>query len=345
MEVSKLNRRSFIQLSTLGGLGFSLKESGIGKIKLQKEIKVGVIGLDTSHCIAFAKTLNDPNVPESLSGCRIIAAYPYGSLNIKSSASRIPNYVEAYKKMGIEIFDSEEELLKNVDAILLETNDGRRHYEQALKVFKAGKPIFIDKPLAATLSDVIAIIEAAKHYKVPMYSASSLRYTKNALAVRNKGIAGELLAAETIGPADEEKTHTPLYWMGIHGVEPLFTMLGSDCRQVRNVYTPNSSVVVGEWNGGRLGTFLGLRTGREDFGGKAFGRKEIIDIGPYQGYKPMLVDIVKLFKAGIQPVDLIETRNIYAFMTAAYESRLRGGAAVSLEEVIDNSMKDLSLEF
>src|SRR4051812_14247195 len=110
------------------------------------ELKVGIIGLDTSHAIAFTKELNDPQVKEDLAHCRVVAAYPKGSPDIESSISRVPGYIEEVKKSGVEIVDSIDELLKRVDCVLLETNDGRPHLEQVLPVFKAGKPCFIDKP-------------------------------------------------------------------------------------------------------------------------------------------------------------------------------------------------------
>ncbi len=73
------------------------------------------------------------------------------------------------------------ELLEKVDFVLLETNDGRIHLEQAIPVFKAGKRVFIDKPIAASLEHAIAIFEASKYYIVPVFSASSVRYIKGAM--------------------------------------------------------------------------------------------------------------------------------------------------------------------
>src|SRR5438046_2511279 len=104
------------------------------------ERRVGIIGLDTSHAVAFTELLNSPKVDPDLAGCRVVAAYPKGSPDIESSVSRVPDYIEKVKKHGVVIVDSIDALLKQVDVVLLETNDGRPHLEQALPVFKAGKP-------------------------------------------------------------------------------------------------------------------------------------------------------------------------------------------------------------
>jgi predicted dehydrogenase len=106
--------------------------------------------------------------------------------------------------MGVEIVGSIEDLLKKVDFVLLETNDGRPHLEQALLVVKAGKPMFIDKPVAGSLKDVIAIYETAKKYKVPIFSSSSLRYMESVQDVV-KGKIGNVLGADTFSPATIEK--------------------------------------------------------------------------------------------------------------------------------------------
>ena len=295
-----------------------------------KTLRVGIIGLDTSHAPAFAKTMNaNPPVP-GVEGVRVVAAYPKGSLDIKSSVERVPGYIEEMKKHNVEIVDSIDELLKRVDAVLIETNDGRPHLEQLLPCLKAGKPCFIDKPIAGSLSDAIAIFEASKKYRVPVFSSSSLRFGKNSLAVR-AGSIGKVLSSETTSPASLEPTHPDLFWYGIHGVESLFTVMGTGCQSVVRGKTAEGKIeVVGQWTGGRTGTY------REGGGyvGKAVGEKGESPVGSYDGYDPLVLAIVKFFHTGIAPVTPEETLEIYAFMEAADESKRHNGASVTLESVI-----------
>ncbi|MEM9588667.1 MAG: Gfo/Idh/MocA family oxidoreductase, partial [Planctomycetota bacterium] len=248
-------------------------------------LRVGVIGLDTSHSIAFTKALNARPADPRMLGCRVVAAYPYGSRTIESSSSRIPTYTQQMKEMGIEIVDSIDSLLDQVDRVLLETNDGQLHLDQALQVFRTGKPVFIDKPAGSRLAEVVAIYRAAKHYDVPMFSSSSLRFSDGPQEIRS-GKVGNVLGCNAYSPASLEPTHTDLFWYGIHGVELLYTCMGTGCQTVSHTSTKAREVTVGIWANDRVGTFHGMRDGKTGYGGTVFGTKAIAQIGRYDGYKP-----------------------------------------------------------
>ena len=157
------DRRDFIRTTALGGLALHMPDLiWAGTERVAEGKRVGLIGLDTSHSTAFVKVLNSADVNPDYKGYRVVAAYPYGSRDIESSTKRIPAYIDEVKKRGVAIVDSIDELLKNVDVVLLETNDGRLHREQALQVLKAGKRLFIDKPMAASLADVLAIFDGSR---------------------------------------------------------------------------------------------------------------------------------------------------------------------------------------
>ncbi len=298
-----------------------------------KELKVGMIGLDTSHSIAFTKVLNDAAAADEVANCKVTIAYPYGSRKIESSYSRIPGYTEQMKEMGVEIAESIAEVLAEVDVVLLETNDGNPHLEQAMAVIDAGKPLFIDKPVAGSLADAIAIYQYAEQNQVPVFTSSSLRYSKGAVEIRN-GSIGKVHGAETFSPAHLEPSHPDLFWYGIHGVEALFTVMGAGCESVVRVSTEDTEFVTGTWNGGRVGAFRGIRGYKGGYGGTAYGEKGIAEVGPYQGYRPLVVDIVAFFKTGKSPVEAKESLEIYAFMEAADESKRQGGVPVSIAEVM-----------
>ena len=298
-----------------------------------KPLRAGIIGLDTSHVLAFTKTLNAATQKPEVAGCRLVAAYPKGSPDIKASTERVPGYTEEMKKLDVEIVDSIEELLKKVDVVFLESNDGRPHLEQYLPVAKAGKPCFIDKPIAGSLSDAVAIFEVSRKYKAPVFSSSSLRFGKTSLAVRG-GSLGKVLKCETTSPASLEVTHPDLFWYGIHGVESLFTVLGTGCQSVTRGKTAEGMIeVTGQWSGERVGTF---REGK-GYAGKAIGEQGESAVGSYDGYDPLLFEIVKFFRTGQPPVSEAETLEIYSFMEAADESKRQNGASVTLESVLNKA--------
>ncbi|MAT14091.1 MAG: dehydrogenase [Planctomyces sp.] len=302
-------------------------------------IKVGIIGLDTSHVPSFTKTFNVENSEPDVAGFQVVAAYPQGSTVIESSYSRIPKYTEEVKAMGVEIVGSIDELIEKVDVVMLETNDGNPHLEQVLPCLKAGKLTFIDKPIAGSLADTLAIFKASEIYKTPVFSSSSLRYSPGAQEIRG-GAIGDVLGCDAYSPASLDSTHPDLYWYGIHGVETLFTCMGAGCESVVRTQTENFEQVTGVWSGGRIGTFRGIRDGASGYGGTAFGSKQIREIGKYAGYRPLVVEIAKFYKTGESPVPNEETIQIYAFMAAADESKAQGGKPVMIKDVMDKAAAD-----
>lgn len=301
------------------------------------QIRVGIIGLDTSHAIHFPRIMNDPESKGEFANCRVVAAYPPGSPDIASSVSRVPEYTQQIEEMGIEIVTSIEDLLERVDAVLLETNDGRPHLEQALPCFRAGKRIFIDKPLAASLVDVLAIFAAAEKYNVPTFCSSSLRFGATTQEVR-QGLVGEVRECWAQSPASLEKTHPDLYWYGIHGVESLFTVMGTGCISVRRgTYDGEKIEVVGKWRNERTGTF---REG-QGYRGMATGEKGESPVGSYDGYEPLVVEIAEFFRTGQVPVEPKETIEVYAFMSAADESKNNGGSEVTLQSIIEEAQSQV----
>ena len=327
-----ISRRNFLKNTTLTGLGIGLMPSFLfaDQIPPTKGKRIGIIGLDTSHSIAFTKAINTN--PSNFDNYQVVAAYPFGSQTIKSAADRIPKYTEEVQKYAVKIVASITELLRQVDVVLLETNDGRMHLSQALQVINAGKPLFIDKPIAASMLDAAKIFSRAKQKNVPVFSSSSLRYMPGVQNVLS-GTFGEVKGASTYSPANIEATHPDLYWYGIHGVETLFSVMGPNCKSVSQVSTEFTDVVTGIWNDGRLGTFTGIRNGKSDFGGTCFCEKEVVQLVPYTGYNPLLKEIIKFFSTGIAPVSALETMQILAFMDAAQESKQQQAKLVDIETV------------
>ncbi|MGV3486310.1 MAG: Gfo/Idh/MocA family protein [Planctomycetaceae bacterium] len=331
--------RSFVLgIATIGCLALSVITPTLVVAADEGEptIRVGVIGLDTSHSVAFTKELSRTETTAEGPRLRVVAAYPFGSRDIESSASRIPKITEDIEAMGVEVVDSAAELLKRVDCVLLETNDGRLHLEQAREVFAAKKPVFIDKPVAASLADVLTIYQESEASGVPMFSSSALRYGASAQAIRN-GSVGKVLGCDAYSPCSTEPHHSDLYWYGIHGVETLFTCMGPGCESVTRVATDQFDVVTGKWSDGRIGTFRGMRAGANGYGGTAFGEKGIVTIEKFEGYQPLVQVIVGFFRTKQIPVPAAETIEIYAFMEAAAESKRQGGIPVTLASVIDRA--------
>lgn len=335
------NRRRFLQTISSAGAGIGLVAIAgplAAKVVPADEIRIGIVGMDSSHAVAFTKGFNNPSPAPGLGGFRVVAALPQTSPDIENNLKRMPGFVEEVKKLGVEIVDSMDALLEKADVVLVESNDGRPHLQQALPALKAGKKVFIDKPIAGSLADGMAIFAAAKKYNTSVFSSSSLRYMEGVVKVE-EGAIGKVLGADAYSPCALEKTHTDFFWYGIHGVETLFAVMGTGCKTVSRSSTGGTDVAVGIWEDNRIGTFRGNRMGKSEYGGTVFGEKGNMVIGPFKGYEPLMLQIATFFRTGRSPIPEEETLEILAFMEAADESKKKNGTPVSLKAMFDKAKK------
>ncbi len=329
------NRRNFIKKATLATLGMSIMSRGIVAaqpvLTAPKGKRIGMVGLDTGHCMAFTQAFNAPDAGDKYRGYKVVAAYPNGTELIKEWKDRIPQITKEMKEQGVEIVGSMGELLDKVDVVLITCIDGNKHLELATPVFKAKKPLFIDKPFAASYKDAYAIVELAKKYQVPMFSSSSLRYMDDVENITE--IVGKVTGADTFSPAYIEPHHPDLFWYSIHGIEILFAIMGAGCKSVKRTYTPETDYVVGVWDDKRIGTYRGIRNGQNGYGATVFGEKAIKVLDKDRGYNPLLVKIAEFYDTKTVPFPVEQTLDIIAFMEAAEESKKRGGIAIDIDYV------------
>jgi hypothetical protein len=307
-------------------------------VALAADLRIGIIGADTSHVGAFTKVINDPTDKNYVPGGKVTVLYKSGSKDIESSWSRVDRYAkEVQDKFGVRIVDSVEALCGEVDAVLLESVDGRPHLEQAKPVIKAGKPVFIDKPVAGSLRDAVEIYKLSKANKVPVFSSSSYRYY-DTLVELQKAKTGKIRGAISYGPCAFEPHHPDFFWYGIHATEALFTVMGTGCQTVVRTATADTDVTTGTWADGRTGIFYALRGGTTPHKVIVFGTDAVVQQKEADGnYAPLVREIMKFFQTGIAPVSPEETLEIYAFMEAADESKRRGGVPVKMSEVMEKN--------
>ncbi len=298
------------------------------------ELRLGMVGLDTSHVVAFTKLLNDASDKDHVAGAKVVAGVKGGSPDVAASATRVDGYTkELVEKWGIKLYDRIEDMAKDVDGILIESVDGRTHLEQARRALPFKKPVFIDKPVAGSLRDAIEIFRLARQYGTPVFSASPLRAAPGVVAVRKADI-GKQMGAFSYGPATLEPHHPDLFWYAIHATEMLFTVMGRGCENVSRTQTADTEIVTGVWSDGRVGTVRGNRGGKAEYGVTIFGSTANAESKPTVSYPSHVGGIVKFLQTGVAPASPADTLEIIAFMEAADESKRRGGAPVSLAEVM-----------
>ncbi|WP_020474834.1 Gfo/Idh/MocA family protein [Zavarzinella formosa] len=313
-------------------------------------IKVGIIGLDNYQALAFTELFHNPKAEGDLAGIRVVAAFPGGSPDIEESVRELPKWTDGIQKQKVQLVASPDEVLKQVDAVLLMSLDGRAHLEQLKPILKAGKPVYIGRPLSASLKDTVEIFKLAAEYKTPIFSCSQHRFSPGFIGMRNHEEVGQVLGCDVYGGCPREPHHPDLFWHGIHGVETLYTIMGPGCVSVTRASTDLADVVTGVWKDGRVGTYRAIRKGAPKYSATVFGDKGVSTAGiyghgapvkgvvptndRYMGYEATAIQIAKFFKTRTPPVSAAETTELFAFMEAAEESKRQNGASVKLETVL-----------
>lgn len=292
-------------------------------------VRFGIIGTDTSHATAFANIFHDSSRADHVPGGKIVAAFKGGSADIPSSASRVDGYAaELREKHGVKIVERIGDLCGMVDALLLESVDGRTHLPQLREAVACGKPVFIDKPYSASWQDALEMRGIAREAGVPWFSTSSLRYAEFVTAMQGKAQRGAI----AWGPGPLEEHHElDLGWYAVHPIEVLFTIMGTGCEKVSRISGPHGEVITGHWRDGRVGVVRTLLPSG-GYGAVAFGEKDVMQspANPAFSYAPMLKAVLDLVRTGQPQVPNDTTMEIFAFMEAANQSRKANGVLMPL---------------
>ena len=302
-------------------------------------LRIGMIGLDTSHVISFTKIINDPQAMGDLADMQVVAAYPGGSPSFPLSRDRVAGFTAQMREMRVAIVDSIPQLLDRVDVIMLESVDGSQHLQQIKPVFASGKRVFVDKPFAASLIDAVAIHELGTRHAAQYFASSPKRYSRDLTTLVAEHSGGRITGCDVYGTSQSVPNHPDLFWYGVHGSEMLFSILGTGCRSVTARQTAGTEHVRGIWSDGRVGTFRGIREqgGRGGFGATVFGTTRIAHASIGSDKQGLMIQVARFFKTGKPPVPPQTTLEVFAFLEAAEQSKRQGGKSILLESVLKSA--------
>jgi predicted dehydrogenase len=295
-------------------------------------LRIGILGTDTSHAPAFAALLNQNAPGPGLEGARITDAVPGFSADIPCSASRHAGFTRTLQtRDGVRLHPHVASMAPHVDAFILHSIDGRKHRSELELLLPFRKPVFVDKPFAASLADAIWMFSAAESANVPVFSASAYRFYPSFQEVLRQDV-GRIFHAQSVGPCHLEPSHPDLFWYGIHAAEALFAILGPDCECVHRTSTADTDVVTGRWKNGATGILTGLRAGPMPHGVCVYGENGTVvqapsgntAFGAADDYTALVTAVVGFFRSGIAPVPPRETLALFAFLEAAEKSKTSG---------------------
>jgi len=301
---------------------------------MSKDIKIGLIGLDSSHCVEYATLLHQAAHSHHVPGGRIVAAFPGGSPDWELSASRVDGFTQRIgEEFGIPLEDSIEAVVDRSDALMILSVDGRVHRDQFEIVARSGKPTYIDKPLAVSVADSRRIEAIAVEHGTPFFSASVWRYSRGlqeALATLDEPCRQISLQ----GPWPLHEGRHGWFFYGIHQVEMVYAAMGTGCRRVACARDGASEILTGFWPDGRMASVGACHDKERPFAGHLLGAKRealltVLD-DKYDRYGAFLRSALEFFKGGTAPVPTMETIETIAFLEAAAISAENGGILIDL---------------
>jgi predicted dehydrogenase len=287
---------------------------------MARELKIGIIGMDTSHTVAFTTLLQGTGTPpeQKIEGMRIVHAMRFPSpFQDEKGQNERQAQMEA---LGVVMKSTVAELAQGMDALFLEINDPALHLSFFRQVAGLGLPIFMDKPLAADLADGRQIVELAQAKQTKVWSSSSLRYVRKLVAARKQMTAPPTFC-NVFGALGKAAAGSDVVWYGCHVTEMLVTAMGVGAVSVTAVEDPAGVVAVVTYPNGRRAVAEYSR-GSYTYGGRVQAGGEVLyfDNRGDVLYYNLLIEIKRWLDTGVLPVPLEESLEVQAVMEAVERS-------------------------
>jgi predicted dehydrogenase len=295
---------------------------------MTNDLRIGLVGLDTSHVVQFTKALSDPANADAFHGARVTVGWPGGSPDFELSRSRVDGFTKQLRdEQNVHIVDSPEVVAEECDLVFITSVDGRVHLDQFRRTLKFHRPTFVDKPFTVSSADANEIFRLADGAKVPVMSCSSLRYAET-LTTALESTQDAITGCDVFGPMEIQPTQRGWFWYGIHGIETMQRIMGRGCGEVRVTTNDHADVLCATYADGRVATVRGMRKAHHAFGTTIHRTKafEFVDLAA--GKKPwtvtLLESILRSLPNGKSDVAKEDTLEVIRIIEAANESRETG---------------------
>jgi predicted dehydrogenase len=225
-----------------------------------------------------------------------------------------------------------EEVIGQVDAAIISTDDGDDHVRRARPFIEAGLPVFVDKPMATNVADLNQFLRWHLEGKT-ILSTSGMRYMPEM-----REIAAQ---RERLGELRWITSFTSKTWerYGIHALEAVYPLIGPGFVSAQTNQQGGANIVTLTHRSGVMFTLAAIYDAYGSFGAvHAHGTGGDLALklaDTYTAFRAQLVTFIELLRTGARPVPFSQTVELMAIIIAGRRSRDEGGRAVTLREIYE----------
>ncbi len=279
---------------------------------MSEEIKIAMIGIDTSHTVKFAKKMIG-------TGLKAVSCLSFPTAFKDKSGIRPRN--KEMEDLGVFVTNDFDQAVADCDGIMIEINDPALHLEYFERCAELGKPVFLDKPLADNIANGKKIAKIAEEKQIKWFSCSSLRYDVALVdAVKKMPL---VQACMVWGPLGSAPRGSSTVWYGVHAFEMLHKIMGRGAVVVQVIKSLNGQTAHVDYADGRRG-LVDLTLGAYRYGGILRNHQDqeiFFSVAPGGGYYDGLMNqITNFFKNGSTDLEVADTLEIMGMLDAAERS-------------------------
>ena len=293
-----------------------------------KVIKIGIVGSDNSHALAFAKLANVAKVAGDR--CRVVGIWGQEEERTREVAEQ---------GQIINVVDKPQDLLALVDMAFVVDRHGDLHADHALPFLEEGLPVFVDKPFAINLKDCEKMLSVARRTGALLTSFSSLRYAPSTEALAEDVMKiGNIKAAHFSGPCDFGSEYGGAFFYATHVAEIALRLLGEEVESLRAFRSDNTVAAQVVWSDGALATFTYLGDAAYHFHASLFGSECMaaseITSGNGKSYERAFQIVLDMVESECRPLTEEQLLRPIAIVHAMYKSLDSRGERVDITPII-----------
>ena len=286
---------------------------------MSADLKVTIIGLDTSHAVEFPRRLQAPDWPEEqrVQGMRVEKCLRF--LTPFTDEKVLAGRQELLESWGVRVTEDFDEAVAGADALILSINDATYHLEYFKRSVEVGVPIFLDKPMADSVESAQKIVEVADKHSTPFFTSSSYRFAPELVRAGSEVLRPS--QAAVYGPLGIAPAGSSILWYGVHSFEMLESLLGTGAEAVTAVKDKQGAVVHVAYDDDRRGTVT-LTEGVYQYGGVVRDSENVFPMvmSSSPPYRELVEQMLGFFKGGPEPVMINHSMEIMKLLIATQKS-------------------------